>query len=242
MNNLTKGFLLTGLILAGAITVQDRSALVASKHNKTASLVQFDITEEQQSIKGPIRKGGIKDLSSLKTWVLAHQALYPNFDIKSAKLEYAQADFWAFVQYRDWDDAVKWTHHLVLIQKGEVIYRDADGNMIRGKCGNGLTLITPPEDSDESFAILLGQPEPTDSFAIGVGAVLDSNNPAVSAILGIPPIVGPITIYEPIPCCGGFIVNEPIPTPEPSALEDMVFVLCLVVCYLWFRDRSKWTL
>ena len=63
-------------------------------------------------------------------------------DVGFLRPTYLQHDLAAFVDYRD-GNSIRWTKTPVTLKKGELVFADRYGHMVRGRCGNDISFNAP---------------------------------------------------------------------------------------------------
>jgi hypothetical protein len=79
-------------------------------------------------------------------------------DVGFLRPQYLQKDVVAWVDYRD-GDSVRWTAAPVKLHKGELVFTDRYGHMVRGRCGNDISLTAPPKSYLPSRPVDLETPQ-----------------------------------------------------------------------------------
>ena len=105
----------------------------------------------------PIVEGGIQTAQGL--WRAIHDPAiaesFVGFDFATARLVPIDHSVLAFVSYRLDGRGVFWTVSPVLIQRGELVWVDESGNMLRVRCGNRVAFapgqrVAPSEETPDS--------------------------------------------------------------------------------------------
>jgi hypothetical protein len=105
----------------------------------------------------PIVEGGITTAQGL--WRAIHDPAiaesFAGFDFATARLVELNHSVLAFVSYRLDGRGVFWTVSPVLIQRGEMVWVDKGGNMLRVRCGNRIafapgTRVAPSEETPDT--------------------------------------------------------------------------------------------
>lgn len=173
-------------------------------------------------LRHPLIPGGLKNLNDFKAHVNRDSNLKRfyeanGFDFSCVSQDTLDQNEWAQVTYRSNKD-IKWSNTPLLLLKGEMIFKDCQGHVIRAQCGNSVAYVKDDIGSlDLPISPLVETPETTE---------IASNTPIPS--IGTLPTAPWLPIEIEVPTegggdyggsyglYGGGGTGGPQRTPEPS--------------------------
>jgi hypothetical protein len=101
--------------------------------------------EVKTVLRHPLIPGGLKNLKDFKEHVNRDSNLKRfyeanGFDFSCVSQDTLDQNEWAHVTYRS-DKDIKWSNTPLLLLKGEMIFKDCQGHVIRAQCGNSVAYV-----------------------------------------------------------------------------------------------------
>lgn len=145
---------------------------------------------------------------------------FRGFDFDSARLTVLDHSVLAFIAYRIDGHGVYWSTAPALLLRGEIVWRDQFGNLLRARCGNRAALAPafPVSPENENPDAILSAEESPATFA-PVTPTAAKTGPSISPVYYLPPVGGPLGGV------GGGVPVSSADNPMPNLF------LCGVFCF-----------